>query len=62
VIEQKRPVEQFDVDAAILHGFHRIGYLDQLPGSGFRSGIRAISGKFHGTFGSRSRFIVNSML
>jgi hypothetical protein len=30
--EQHRPVEQLDMDAAVLHGLDRIGDLDQFAG------------------------------
>ena len=46
--EQKRPVDELDVDATILHGFNRVGELDQLAGGDFRISIGANSGEFHG--------------
>jgi len=42
------PVEQRDVDPAVLDGFDRVGDLDQLAGRGFRGGVGAGSGEFHG--------------
>jgi hypothetical protein len=35
--EQHRPVEEFDMDAVVLHGFDGIGDLDQLARGGFGS-------------------------
>jgi hypothetical protein len=43
VLAEKRPVDQFDVDATVLHRLDRIGDLDQLAGGLFR--IRVGSGR-----------------
>jgi hypothetical protein len=37
--EKKWPIDQFDEDPAVLHGFDSIGDLDQLAGCRFRVGI-----------------------
>jgi hypothetical protein len=44
--EQKRAVDEFDVDPAVLHGFNRIGYLDQLAGCGFRVSVGRSAANF----------------
>jgi hypothetical protein len=47
-LEQHRTVEQLDMDAAVLDGFDRIGEFDQLARGGFRVGVGASGGEFHG--------------
>jgi hypothetical protein len=46
VLIQKRRVDQLDIDAAVLHRLDRVCDLDQLAGSLFRVGVRAISANF----------------
>jgi hypothetical protein len=48
MLEQHRPVEQFDVDPAILDGLGRIGDLDQVARRGLRIGVGTVGGEFHG--------------
>jgi len=48
MLEQHRAIEQLDMDATILHGFDRIGDLDQLAGGGFGVRVGTSSGEFHG--------------
>ena len=46
MLVQKRPVDQFDIDAAVLHRLDRIGDLDQLAGGFLRIGVGAVGGVF----------------
>jgi hypothetical protein len=39
VLEQERPVDQLDEDAAVLHRIDSIGDLHQLSRGGFRVGV-----------------------
>jgi hypothetical protein len=55
LLRQKRRVDQFDVNAAVLNGFNRVGDLDQLAGGFFRVGVGAIRGKFHQAISMRAR-------
>jgi hypothetical protein len=44
--EQHRPVEQLDMDPAVLDGLGRLGELDPLARGGFRVQVGAGSGEF----------------
>jgi hypothetical protein len=50
--EQKRAVDEFDKDPAVLQGFNGIGDLDQLAGCGFRVSIGTFSGEFRWAWAS----------
>jgi hypothetical protein len=47
VLEQHWPIDQLNVDTAILHRLDRIGDLDKFSGGGFRVGIGSAGGEFH---------------
>jgi hypothetical protein len=61
-IEQHRPVQQFDMDPAVLNGLDRIGEFDQVAGGGFLGTVGTDGGEFRDGLGSRRRFTVNSIL
>jgi hypothetical protein len=44
---QERPVDQLDMDAAVLHGLDRVGDLHQLARGGFWIGVGAGLDEFH---------------
>jgi hypothetical protein len=44
---QERPVDQLDMDAAVLHRLDGIGDLHQLPSGSFRVGKGALVDEFH---------------
>ena len=46
-IEQKRPVDQFDLDAAVVHHLDRVCDLKQLAGGFVWIAVGAFSGEFH---------------
>jgi hypothetical protein len=47
VLEQKRSIDQFDVNARVLRRFDRIGDLDQLARGFLRITVGPISGEFN---------------
>ena len=57
---QKRPVDLFDVDAAVLDGFGRVGDLDQLAGGFLGISEGSIGGvfirSFHLAGGAKPRY------
>jgi hypothetical protein len=46
-LEQERPVDFFDIDAAVLDRLERVGEFDQLARGGIGIGERAVEDEFH---------------